>query len=178
MKKLLIILIALLSLQGCISEKRCMLRYPPQIIITDSVVLTNSLIERDTVIKLAADSSSIQMLIDCDSLNQAYLSRIIGYEAGNNAMIPEVVIQDRILTVKCRVDSMAVYSKIKERFEKTNYVSQTIQKHQVTPVTKSGLSQYRRTMFTLGWVFSGLVVLAIIMALIRFKNNIKNLFKL
>ena len=169
MKNILIIILSMIFFQGCISEKRCNRRYPPQVTKTDSVYVKFTETVRDTVIKVAADSSQIQMMINCDSLNQAYLSRIISYESGSNAMIPEVIIKDRILTVKCRVDSMAVYAKLKDRFTemKETHDQVTVKIEKVNELT-----WWQQTQLILFKVLA-----AVIIVFLLYKNINKILFK-
>ncbi len=81
----------------------------------DSVFVREIL--RDTVVRIEADSSLIQALVECDSLGQAHLSRIIEYESGDRAKPPVVMITDNVLTAKAVVDSMEVYMTLKDRYE-------------------------------------------------------------
>ena len=81
----------------------------------DSVIVREVL--RDTVVRIEADSSLIEALVECDSLGQARLSRIMEYESGGRVKPPAVTITDNVLTAKAVVDSMEVYMTIKDRYE-------------------------------------------------------------
>lgn len=81
----------------------------------DSVIVREVL--RDTVIRIEADSSLIEALVECDSLGQARLSRIMEYESGGRVTPPSVTITDNVLTAKAVVDSMEVYMTLKDRYE-------------------------------------------------------------
>lgn len=154
MKNLILILTAVILITGCAK------RYQPQTVKTDSVFIKQIETVRDTVIKVKADSSSIQLLIECDSLNEAYLSRLLTYQTGTNSMIPEVIIKDRILTVKCKVDSMAVYSKIKEKYHEQAQVKIEKETVEVNRITK-----FQKVMMWLGWAFIVCVILGTVLKL-------------
>ena len=160
MKNLILILTAVILMTGCSK------RYQPQTVKTDSVFIKQIETVRDTVIKVKADSSSIQLLIECDSLNEAYLSRLLTYQAGTNSMIPEVIIKDRILTVKCKVDSMAVYSKIKEKYHEQTQVK--IEKETIVVETNK-LTKFQKFMQWMGWCF---IVISILLGIFKLKKII------
>lgn len=182
MKNILLAIFMVVIFQGCISEKRCNRRYPPQVTKTDSVyvnqkeTITETI--RDTVIKIAPDSSSIEMLILCDSTNQAYLSQILNYESGKQAGVPQVVIKDRILTVKCRVDSMAVYATLKDRFTEnlTTSVKNSETNQTINTVTNE-LTWFQNVMINLGWILLAVIVIAVAILNKGIKDIIKNIFK-
>lgn len=80
-------------------------------------------VERDTVVKVEADSASIKALLECDSVGNVLLKRIAAYEAGKHVQPPKVGIQDNVLTATVKVDSFGIFMKFRDRYvERTDYV--------------------------------------------------------
>lgn len=80
-------------------------------------------IERDTVVKVEADSASIKALLECDSVGNVLLKQIAAYEAGAHVQPPQIDIQDNVLTATAKVDSFGIFMKFRERYvEKTDYM--------------------------------------------------------
>lgn len=82
----------------------------------DTVTVIETL--RDTVVRLAADSSMVRALLECDSLGQVHLRRLLDYQAGDRLPPPRLEIKDNVLTATASADSMAIYLTLKERLEK------------------------------------------------------------
>lgn len=92
---------------------------------------------RDTVVRLAADSSLLRALVECDSLGQARLRELEEYRAGDRLPPPSVTIRDNILTATARVDSMAIYLTLKDRYSEAvqverEVVTQTVEVNRLT----------------------------------------------
>lgn len=81
----------------------------------DSVFITETL--RDTVVEIAADSSTIKALIECDSLGQAHLKELISYKSGERLKPPEIRIKSNVLTAIAKIDSMSIYMQLKDRYK-------------------------------------------------------------
>lgn len=82
---------------------------------TDSVVVRE--VVRDTVVTVAADSSLIRALIECDSIGQAHLKQLEEYRAGERLKPPRIEICDNVLTATAEIDSMAIYLTLKDRYK-------------------------------------------------------------
>lgn len=81
---------------------------------TDSVHTVEIL--RDTIVSIEADSSLIRALIECDSLGQAHIRQLIEYKAGERLPPPSVSIKDNVLTATSKIDSLAIYMQLKDRY--------------------------------------------------------------
>ena len=63
-----------------------------------------------------ADSAMIRALIECDSLGQAHIRQLLEYQAGQRVNPPRVEIRDNVMTATSKVDSMAIYLALKDRY--------------------------------------------------------------
>lgn len=161
--KLIVVAICIGMLTSCITQRRCNEKYPPETSQKDSVYNTHYESIRDTAIPVAPDSSMIKMLVRCDSLGQAYLSQLISYQAGNNISIPKVTLSHNILTANCKIDSMAVYAKLKDKYGlEVRYKERTIiQKvNELTPFQKFAIKAF--------WVYTCLLIITILLFVIKF----------
>ena len=80
-------------------------------------------IERDTVVKVEADSASIKALLECDSVGNVLLKQIAEYEAGKHVNPPKLDIQDNVLTAMVKVDSFGIFMTFRERYvERTDFM--------------------------------------------------------
>ena len=111
MKHLILLLFVGTLLCGCRSSKPL---YANET-VRDSIVVTE--VVRDTVINNESDISILRALIECDSLGQARLSRLLDYESGKRTKPPMVSIGGNVLTAKSVVDSMSIYLELKDRYE-------------------------------------------------------------
>lgn len=65
----------------------------------------------DTVLYSRPDSSGLVALLKCDSLGNAYLAEIMSLKTGK-ASRSEISLKNNVITLDCKVDSMAVYLKM------------------------------------------------------------------
>lgn len=70
-----------------------------------------------------ADSAMLRALIECDSLGQAHIRQLLEYQAGQRVWPPQIEIRDNVMTATARVDSLAIYLALKDRY--TEKVSRT-----------------------------------------------------
>lgn len=103
----------LLILTGCGSHKMVAASTDRQ--TSDSVVIRETV--RDTVVTVEADSALIRALVECDSLGQAHVRQLLEYQAGDRLKPPRVVIRDNVLTATARIDSLAIYMQLKDRYQ-------------------------------------------------------------
>ncbi len=61
---------------------------------------------RYTIISVAPDSSSIKLLLECDSLNNVIIRDLLEYKGGHKLKPPDISISDNILTSVCRTDTI------------------------------------------------------------------------
>lgn len=83
--------------------------------------------ERDTIVYAPADQSMIRALLECDSLGQVHLNRLLEYQSGERLKPPILEVKDNVLTAKATIDSMAIYIKLKERDTKSYRQSTSVQ---------------------------------------------------
>lgn len=140
MRNILIIALMALAFTGCMTTK-------PVIEYRDNLVTVTER-EWDSVFFTEPDSASIMALIECDSTNNAYISRILSLQAGI-ATRPAIKIVDRVLTAKCKVDSMAVYVRMKSKFKTTDQVKTIIK----TEFIEKPESWWTKTMKICGYIF-------------------------
>lgn len=127
MKRTLLFLMTVMILSSCITKQRCMEKFPPEIISKDSISTFEKIKYKDTTIWVPADSSWLKALLKCDSTGNVYIAELAGYKAGKNVQAPKIVVRDNYIEVRCRVDSMAVYARMKDRFFYREQTSSTIQ---------------------------------------------------
>ncbi|HMO63301.1 MAG TPA: hypothetical protein PKC39_14545 [Ferruginibacter sp.] len=92
-------------------------------------------IVKDSLIYIPADSAWLHALLECDSNGKVLLKKILGYEAGRQAAIPAVSIENNRLDVKNRVDSQAIYIAWKERHSSKDSVT-VVTKTKTVTITK------------------------------------------
>lgn len=107
-----------LFLIGCITQEKCLERYPPEIVETEN---TSTVVEetvKDTLLKTNADSSAwAKALLECDSLGNVRIKELQN-QLGERSHV-KTELKNNTFTSTCVVDSSAVYFKWKERNEKT-----------------------------------------------------------
>lgn len=131
---------------------------------TVTVIVTETL--RDTLIQVLPDSSLVQMLIECDSLGQARLKQIIGYESGERVKPPDIDITDNVLTATAKVDSLSIYHTYKDKLKEVQK-ERTETKIIVKEVNKQ--TRWQRWMCGLGHCALGAIVIGIILIIFYLK---------
>lgn len=106
MKNILIILLAVVSLNSCITQKRCFQKFPPQVITKDSIVIKDTTIYRDTTIAIKGDKVTIHDTIDCPNLE--YHKEV---KSTTGRTLAVVDIRKNKLQVDCKTDSLNVVIK-------------------------------------------------------------------
>ena len=119
MKILLISLVSLILVTGCCTQQRCNQKFPPVQTVNDSSAVTTdeSVQEKDSISHLPADSSWLKAFLECNEHGQVIMKELQGYKDGKNVEVPQVSIANNVMTVKCNVDSVAVYNRISKRFK-------------------------------------------------------------
>ena len=126
MSKISFILLSLVILTSCITKERCAKFHPPQISKTDSVKIVISEMVHDTVINIQADSSSLKALLECNEKGEVILRRLLDYQAGQTAGIPQVKISGNILSANCKCDSAKIHAVLKDRETKVYKRNETV----------------------------------------------------
>lgn len=89
--------ILLLFFIGCISQKKCNERYPPNVFLIDSTYTKDSVFVKHDTIIIGGDLVVIQDTIPCPDYHK---------EVKNNRLTASVIIKSGKITVKCKEDSL------------------------------------------------------------------------
>lgn len=141
MKKTVIILLAVF-LAAC--SPRLKLQ-SSQTELTDTVMVTERV--RDTVVIVERDQSMLRALLECDSLGQVQMKRLLEWEAGLRLKPPAVTVKNNVLTATAAVDSMAIYFTLKDRLERHLTTRKEVQILEV-----NRLSGWQRTWMRFGQI--------------------------
>jgi hypothetical protein len=102
-----LILLLIVSLTGCISEQRCLKRYPPaertETFVQHDTVTT----VKDSLISLPADSGLIRALLECQE-GKVVIRQVEEIKPGKK-VVPFIDLKDNVLTTGARIDSSSVY---------------------------------------------------------------------
>ena len=124
MKRILIAMAAILSMQSC-----CHKLYPHTSEVTEKKETVTEIL-RDTIIMVQPDSSILQALVQCDSTGRARLQEINALK--ESARLQQTVKIDpdpkphkpTVITIKTQVDSMGIYLIYKERYKESAEIQQ------------------------------------------------------
>ncbi len=107
-----LILLLVVSLSGCISEQRCLRRYPSAE-HSETLVLHDTVTQvKDSLIPLPADSGLIRALLDCRE-GKVSIRQIQEIKPGKK-VVPFIDLKNNVLTTGARIDSSSVYFAWKE----------------------------------------------------------------
>lgn len=113
-----------LFLIGCITQEKCLERYPPEIIQKDSSFSEVTTVVKDTTIYEPADTSAwVKALLECDSLGQIRIIELQN-QLGKKSKI-KTELKNNTFKSTCIVDSSAVYFTWKELHEKSGAIKET-----------------------------------------------------
>ena len=124
MKRILIAMAAILSMQSC-----CHKLYPHTSEVTEKKETVTEVL-RDTVIMVQPDSSILQALVQCDSTGRARLQEINALK--ESARLQQTIKIDpdpkphkpTVIAIKTQVDSMGIYLIYKERYKESAEIQQ------------------------------------------------------
>lgn len=145
-----VLAVLFISLTGCKSSQVSIDRT-----VTDSVTVTNTIVERDTVI--VTNSDTVSLILDCITTVPVTL------KGANNAIVQTRPIGDKTL-VKCTCDTLQILAKLKDQLStkervKTETVYKTNTVYKSSPLTK--------WIATLGWFFILFIVAILIIQIIK-----------
>ena len=107
MKTILIFLLGIMLMTGCITEKRCARRFPPEI-KTEVFVQHDTITElKDSLIPLPADSGLIRALLECRE-GKVVVREILDVKPGRR-VVPTFSVANNVLTAGAKIDSSAIY---------------------------------------------------------------------
>lgn len=128
---------------------------------TDSVIIREQV--RDTVVHFEADSSLIRALVECDSLGNAHIKELLSYKAGKRISPPKIKIEDNILTSTSEIDSLSIYFKLKDRYEK-----ETTTEVRTEIVEVNRITMWQKTWIRIGYISAGIMILFAVIKAKRF----------
>lgn len=99
--KLFIYFFAIAFFTSCVTQKRCLLKFPPQIITKDSTVVKDSTIYRDTTITIPGDSTTIHDSLPCPDVKYHKEAK-----SKSGRTTATVDINNGKLTINCKTDSL------------------------------------------------------------------------
>ena len=151
-----LILLLVVSLTGCISEQRCLKKYPPAARTEIFVQHDTVTCVRDSLIPFRADSGLIRALLECQE-GKVGIRQIEEIKPGKK-VVPFIDLKNNVLTAGARIDSSSVYFAWKETHIRESKIQvKTIEK----PVYKvNGFQNFL--------IWSGGIAWSILLALIGF----------
>lgn len=121
----------------------------------------------DTVAYSVPDSAAIEALAACDSLGNVYIRQITSLQTGGHTK-PEIRVKDNYITLKCKVDSAAVFVKMSRIYKSGQ---QTVSVPVEVPVyVDKPLNLLQRTLRTFGWIFMLELFAAVAYLIYRLRN--------
>lgn len=118
LNNLLFLIAVPVFLTGCITQQKCNDRFPPVVSVKDSIVYKDSIVEREKLITIPADSSWYEALLECDSLGQVKI-KSLHTELGKR-IEASIAIKNNVLIGKCVADSALIVATWNERHSTTN----------------------------------------------------------
>jgi hypothetical protein len=123
-----------------------------QIPTKESVIEMREVV-RDSIVVVPADSSLVRALIECDSTGKATVKQLLDMYAGARVLPPRIAIDAaNVLTADCRVDSLAVYLVMKDRY----YRSETAE---TKVVEVNRIRWWQRALMVMGVAFFIVIVI-------------------
>jgi len=111
-KHCILLLLLAACISGCISEQKCLKRYPPaertETFVQHDTVTT----VKDSLIQLPSDSGLIRALLECRE-GKVVVRQIEEIKPGKR-VVPFIDLKNNVLTTGARIDSTSVYFAWKE----------------------------------------------------------------
>ena len=164
MKRILIAMAAILSMQSC-----CHKLYPHTSEVTEKKETVTEIL-RDTIIMVQPDSSILQALVQCDSTGRARLQEINALK--ESARLQQTIKIDpdpkphkpTVITIKTQVDSMGIYLIYKERYKESAEIQQ------IETVIEKEVNILKTWQKVLMWLGAMSVIIVIGYLLIKFST--------
>ncbi len=147
MKKIILLILILIISYGCVTQKRCNEKYPPQVIRMDSIIYKTNTIIKDSIIyvKVPIEVGTIESNVNCDSLG-AQMKKVI-IENKRLKMTIEVINGKLIAVSTCREDSLQAIIQRQTTIIDSLYVKDTLIKE---PLIKFEMKWYEQLFFYIG----------------------------
>lgn len=127
MQKSFLFLLLLAFFSGCISNQKCLKRYPPAEPVETFVRHDTISVVKDSLILLSADSGLIRALLECRE-GKVAVKQIEQIKPGKK-VVPFLYLRDNVLTTGARIDSSSVYFAWKETHTRESKIQiKTIEK--------------------------------------------------
>ena len=118
--------IAATQLTSCNVHKNCVTT--PETIET---IVEREVIIRDTVVLTEVDSSSVRIIIECDTIKNEPIITSIKTIGGNRLKPPEVLMNNGVIDVNCKAEAEELFIQWKEEYlskQTTHTIPQLIEK--------------------------------------------------
>lgn len=158
--KIILFLLAILLFTSCVTKKACDQRFPPQIVIKDSIVLKDTTLYVSVPVIVPADTVTLIDSIPCDITYEK--------EQKKGSQSAKVIIDKGIITVECRSDSLV------KVIDSLKVVVQNKEKYQSEVKVIEGPERVRNKVPPWCWY---LLSANIVFLLIKFRNPIISLLK-
>ena len=150
------ILVIVVLMNSCISQKRCAERYPVPVKTELSVQHDTVTCIRDSLIPLPADSGLIRALLECRD-GKVVVREVLEVKPGKR-VVPFFSVEKNVLTTGAKIDSSAIYFAWKETHTRES-------KTEIRTIEKI---VFRVSGFQNFLIWSGGIFLAILVMLIGF----------
>lgn len=116
---------------------------------------------RDTLIYVPADKETVTALLECDSTGNILLKEIVTLQGQLNAKA-KIEIREKILTVDCVCDSLAIYHQVKDRYEEKKSIQTN------TIFVEKELKGWQKTLM---WIGAISLITYLIVLIIKMKGK-------
>lgn len=122
MKKLFLTISIAFVVTLCVMVSACRAYRPAAVNTTTIDTVTYREVLRDTVVMTEPDSALVRALIECDSLGQAHVKRLLDWQDGRGGALrlPKFYIDGNVLHVKSYMDGLAEHFTLKDTFTGIN----------------------------------------------------------
>lgn len=157
MNKFIWLLIAAFFISGCVTQKRCFEKFPPQLIVKDSIVYRDTTIYIDTTITIPGETIVLIDTLPCPITGK--------YRAKGKRGSVDVDIVNGVMTVKSTCDEYQHKISLMKRLGWKEYHRFQREIHELK-ITKK-LNWWQQTIQILGYVLLGYISLRLIVFVIR-----------
>ena len=122
MKRLFLTISIAFVVTLCVMVSACRAYRPAAVNTTTIDTVTYREVLRDTVVMTEPDSALVRALIECDSLGQAHIKRLLDWQDGRDSALhlPKFYIDGNVLHVKSYMDGLAELFTLKDTFTSIN----------------------------------------------------------
>lgn len=118
MKRLFLTISIAFVVTLCVMVSACRAYRPAAVNTTTIDTVTYREVLRDTVVMTEPDSALVRALIECDSLGQAHVKKLLDWQDGRGGALhlPKFYIDSNVLLIKSYMDGLAEHFTLKDTF--------------------------------------------------------------